>query len=217
MVLRRIKDRLQKFNVAVAEVEHQDLWQRAGSASSPSRPPPMHVEQQLAAAADEIDRVEPGLICAVRASSSSHNGARPPSRPRRRSDSPGTERHAQPRGRPRSRHRLHHAHAGQGVAGPAAGARLLHDAGRRDGATRDGARRSSGPRRSSAGRSAAGCSCDACRSSSSGSTNRSRTRTGSSRSCATCTRKKRSAPPTPRRGEAGTEDTDRRMTHTTTD
>jgi uncharacterized protein YlxP (DUF503 family) len=29
MVLRRVKDRLQKFNVGVAEVEHQDLWQRA--------------------------------------------------------------------------------------------------------------------------------------------------------------------------------------------
>jgi hypothetical protein len=29
MVLRRVKDRLGKFNVAVAEVEHQDLWQRA--------------------------------------------------------------------------------------------------------------------------------------------------------------------------------------------
>ncbi len=30
MVVRRVKDRLRaKFNVAVAEVEHQDLWQRA--------------------------------------------------------------------------------------------------------------------------------------------------------------------------------------------
>ena len=29
MVLRRVKDRLQKFNVAVAEIAHQDLWQRA--------------------------------------------------------------------------------------------------------------------------------------------------------------------------------------------
>ena len=29
MVLRRVKDRLKKFNVAVSEVEHQDLWQRA--------------------------------------------------------------------------------------------------------------------------------------------------------------------------------------------
>ena len=30
MVLRRIKDRVGAFNVAVAEVAHQDLWQRAG-------------------------------------------------------------------------------------------------------------------------------------------------------------------------------------------
>jgi uncharacterized protein YlxP (DUF503 family) len=30
MVVRRLKDRLRsKFNVAVAEVEHQELWQRA--------------------------------------------------------------------------------------------------------------------------------------------------------------------------------------------
>ena len=30
MVIRRIKDRLRsKFNVAVSETEHQDLWQRA--------------------------------------------------------------------------------------------------------------------------------------------------------------------------------------------
>jgi len=33
MVLRRVKDRTrQKFNVAVAEVEHQAVWQRAGLA-----------------------------------------------------------------------------------------------------------------------------------------------------------------------------------------
>jgi uncharacterized protein YlxP (DUF503 family) len=30
MVLRRLKDRLGAFNVSVAEVAHQDLWQRAG-------------------------------------------------------------------------------------------------------------------------------------------------------------------------------------------
>ena len=30
MVVRRIKDRLRALNVAVAEVAHQDLWQRAG-------------------------------------------------------------------------------------------------------------------------------------------------------------------------------------------
>ena len=62
MVLRRVKDRLQKFNVAVAEIEHQDLWQRAGIAVvtvSTDRP---HAERELAAVADEIERVEPGLI-----------------------------------------------------------------------------------------------------------------------------------------------------------
>jgi hypothetical protein len=62
MVLRRIKDRLQKFNVAVGEVEHQDLWQRAGLGIVAISTTAGHVEQALAAAADEIDRVEPGLV-----------------------------------------------------------------------------------------------------------------------------------------------------------
>lgn len=62
MVLRRVKDRLQKFNVAVAEVEHQDLWQRAGLGIVAISTTADHVERELAAAADEIERVEPGLI-----------------------------------------------------------------------------------------------------------------------------------------------------------
>jgi len=62
MVLRRIKDRLQKFNVAVAEVEHQDVWQRAGLGIVAISTTTVHVEQELAAAADEIERVEPGLM-----------------------------------------------------------------------------------------------------------------------------------------------------------
>jgi uncharacterized protein len=62
MVLRRVKDRLQKFNVAVAEVEHQDLWQRAGLAVVGVSTTAEHVERELGAAADEIERVEPGLI-----------------------------------------------------------------------------------------------------------------------------------------------------------
>ena len=62
MVLRRIKDRLQKFNVAVAEIEHQDLWQRAGLGIVAISTTGEHVERELAAAADEIDRVEPGLV-----------------------------------------------------------------------------------------------------------------------------------------------------------
>ncbi|MBM3820296.1 MAG: DUF503 domain-containing protein [Acidimicrobiia bacterium] len=62
MVLRRVKDRLQKFNVAVAEVEHHDKWQRAGLAVVAVSTEADHAERELAAAADEIERVEPGLI-----------------------------------------------------------------------------------------------------------------------------------------------------------
>jgi uncharacterized protein YlxP (DUF503 family) len=46
----------------VAEVEHQDLWQRAALGIVAISTTADHVEQQLAAAADEIDRVEPGLV-----------------------------------------------------------------------------------------------------------------------------------------------------------
>jgi uncharacterized protein YlxP (DUF503 family) len=62
MVLRRVKDRLQKFNVAVAEVAHQELWQRAGLGIVAISTTADHVEKELAAAADEIERVEPGLV-----------------------------------------------------------------------------------------------------------------------------------------------------------
>jgi uncharacterized protein len=62
MVLRRIKDRLKKFNVAVAEVEHQDLWQRAALAIVTVSTEEAHADRELQAVADEIDRVEPGLI-----------------------------------------------------------------------------------------------------------------------------------------------------------
>ena len=62
MVLRRIKDRLQKFNVAVAEVEHQDRWQRARLGIVAISTTTDHAEEQLRAAADEIERVEPGVV-----------------------------------------------------------------------------------------------------------------------------------------------------------
>ena len=62
MVLRRLKDRLRKFNVAVSEVEHHDLWQRAGLGVVTISTTTEHVERELAAVADEIERVEPGLI-----------------------------------------------------------------------------------------------------------------------------------------------------------
>ena len=62
MVLRRIKDRLKKFNVAVSEVEHHDLWQRAGLAVVTVSTDERHADRELAAVADEIERIEPGLI-----------------------------------------------------------------------------------------------------------------------------------------------------------
>jgi uncharacterized protein YlxP (DUF503 family) len=62
MVLRRVKDRLKKFNVAVAEVEHQDLWQRAALGIVTVSADQAHADRELAAAADEIERVEPGLV-----------------------------------------------------------------------------------------------------------------------------------------------------------
>jgi uncharacterized protein YlxP (DUF503 family) len=62
MVLRGIKDRLKKFNVAVAEVGHQDVWQRAGLGIVAISTTTEHVDRELAAVADEIERVEPGLI-----------------------------------------------------------------------------------------------------------------------------------------------------------
>jgi len=62
MVLRRIKDRLKKFNVAVSEVDHQNLWQRAGLAVVTVSSDQQHADRELAAVADEIERVEPGLV-----------------------------------------------------------------------------------------------------------------------------------------------------------
>jgi hypothetical protein len=62
MVLRRLKDRLRKFNVAVSEVEHHDLWQRAALAVVTVSPDQDHADRELGAAAAEIERVEPGLV-----------------------------------------------------------------------------------------------------------------------------------------------------------
>jgi uncharacterized protein YlxP (DUF503 family) len=62
MVLRRVKDRLKKFNVAVSEVEFHDLWQRAALAVVTVSADRQHADRELAAAADEIERVEPGLV-----------------------------------------------------------------------------------------------------------------------------------------------------------
>jgi uncharacterized protein YlxP (DUF503 family) len=62
MVLRGIKDRLRKFNVAVAEVDHHDLWQRAGLGVVTVSTTNAHADRELAAVVAEIERLEPGLI-----------------------------------------------------------------------------------------------------------------------------------------------------------
>jgi uncharacterized protein YlxP (DUF503 family) len=62
MVLRSIKERLKKFNVAVAEVEYQDVWQRAGLGIVAISTTTEHVDRELAAVTNEIERVEPGLM-----------------------------------------------------------------------------------------------------------------------------------------------------------
>jgi uncharacterized protein YlxP (DUF503 family) len=64
MVLRRLKDRLGAMNVAVAEVAHQDLWQRAGLGVVTVASSDEVAEQTLQAALHEIERLEPGLVTA---------------------------------------------------------------------------------------------------------------------------------------------------------
>jgi uncharacterized protein YlxP (DUF503 family) len=64
MVLRRLKDRLKSSNVAIAEVAHQDVWQRAGLAIVTVASADSVAEQTLRSILDEIERLEPGLVTA---------------------------------------------------------------------------------------------------------------------------------------------------------
>jgi len=62
MVIRRIKDRLKAMNVAVAEVAHQDLWQRAGLGIVTVATSDEGAGTLLSDALHEIERLEPGLV-----------------------------------------------------------------------------------------------------------------------------------------------------------
>ncbi len=64
MVLRRVKDRLRAHNVAVAEVAHQDLWQRAGLGIVTVGSSDESAGSTLSAVLSEIERIEPGLVTA---------------------------------------------------------------------------------------------------------------------------------------------------------
>jgi uncharacterized protein YlxP (DUF503 family) len=62
MVLQSVKGRLRNLNVSVAEVEHQDLWQRAGIAVVTVAANEALAGKALNAVLDDIERHEPGLV-----------------------------------------------------------------------------------------------------------------------------------------------------------
>lgn len=62
MVLRRLKDRLSALNVAVAEVAHQDVWQRAGLGIVTVATDDDGARKVLDGALGELERLEPGLV-----------------------------------------------------------------------------------------------------------------------------------------------------------
>lgn len=61
-VLRSVKDRLRRLNVSAAEVDHQDLHQRATVAVTAVGSDRMTVSQTLDAVADEFERRHDGLV-----------------------------------------------------------------------------------------------------------------------------------------------------------
>jgi uncharacterized protein len=62
MVLRGVKERLRRLNVAVAELEHQELWQRAGLGIVTIAATEALARRELDAVLDEVERVEPGAV-----------------------------------------------------------------------------------------------------------------------------------------------------------
>lgn len=60
--LRRLKDRVRRLNVSLAEVAHHDLHQRAGLGAVSIGVDREIAERALEGVVAEIDRVEPGLI-----------------------------------------------------------------------------------------------------------------------------------------------------------
>jgi uncharacterized protein YlxP (DUF503 family) len=64
MVVRSVKDRLRsKFNVSVAEVDHQDLWQRAQVSVVSVGSDEAYLNQLLQHALEEAERTAPE--CAI--------------------------------------------------------------------------------------------------------------------------------------------------------
>ena len=63
MVIRRVKDRLRsKFNVAVSEVDHQELWQRSQVGVVTVGSDDAYVQQTLKLALEEAERSAPECV-----------------------------------------------------------------------------------------------------------------------------------------------------------
>ena len=63
-VVRSVKDRLRRLNVSVAEVDHQDLWQRCRLGVAAVGTSQTAVARALDAVVEDIERHDPGLIIA---------------------------------------------------------------------------------------------------------------------------------------------------------
>ena len=61
-VLRRLKDRVGRFNVAIAEVAHHELRQRAGLGVVTIGVDQEIAERTLESVVTEIERLEPGVL-----------------------------------------------------------------------------------------------------------------------------------------------------------
>ena len=64
-VVRSVKDRLRRFNVSVAEIDHQSLRQRCRLGIAAVGGSRVDVERLLGGAVDEIERHDPGLVIAT--------------------------------------------------------------------------------------------------------------------------------------------------------
>jgi uncharacterized protein YlxP (DUF503 family) len=63
MVVRSLKDRLRsKFNVSVAETDHQDVWQRAAISVTTVASDEQYARQTLQLALEEAERVSPECV-----------------------------------------------------------------------------------------------------------------------------------------------------------
>ena len=65
MVLRSLKDRLRKLNVALAELAHHDLHRRARLGIVSIATTRDGVDRSLDAVLDEIERRDPGIVAAT--------------------------------------------------------------------------------------------------------------------------------------------------------